>query len=33
MSKPFKANTALAGTLTAKTPTQGFYNAVKLVAA
>ncbi|TVZ06963.1 hypothetical protein EAS64_06435 [Trebonia kvetii] len=33
VSKPFKANTALAGTLTAKTPTQGFYNAVKLVAA
>ena len=33
VSKPFKANTVLAGTLTAKTPTQGFYNAVKLAAA
>jgi hypothetical protein len=33
VSKPFKANTLLAGTLTAKTPTQGFYTAVKLAAA
>jgi hypothetical protein len=33
VSKPFKANTVLAGTLTAKTPIQGFYNAVKLTAA
>ena len=33
VSKPFKANTVLAGTLTAKTPTQGFYTAAKLAAA
>jgi hypothetical protein len=32
-SKPFRAHTVLAGTLTAKTPTQGFYTAVKLTAA
>jgi hypothetical protein len=33
VSKPFKANTVLAGTLTAKAPTQGFYTAAKLAAA
>ena len=33
VSKPFKANSVLAGTLTAKPPTEGFYTAAKLTAA
>lgn len=33
VSKPFKASSVLAGTLTAKTLTQGFYTAAKLTAA